>query len=410
MRIDKLLILLFLIQIKLIGQETIEVNRITIGESFEIYSQILNEQREIYVYLPQGLWGMDEKTSNLPVIYVLDGESQFNHTATTVDFMSAAPNGNDVIPRSIVVGIPNTNRVRDLTPIKDENFEFSGGGKQFLEFITKEVIPHIDSTYQTTQHRTIIGHSLGGLLTFEALLRKREYFNNYISIDPGFGLANQIYLSEVIDTLNQTNLKTENIFISIANNRPTFLTEEEMIFDTSQLIKNFGLPNEKFKTASESKDWSINIKIKTYPNETHYSIPHPSTYDGLKELYHFYSYKEIQNYYHPEFKSKRDLVDNLKKHYTKLSEKMGYEVKPMQGYINSFAYGLNHFDREDLAIDLLLYNLELNPKNPIVHNNLGYFYMTNDYTKEAIEIYSKSLELKNDDWVSETIEKLKRKD
>ncbi len=408
MKINNLLIILVLLQIRLIGQESMQTNKISIGETFEIQSSILNEKRMIYVYVPQSVWGMDKITSNLPVIYVLDGESQFNQTAATVDFLSIATNGNDFIPRSIVVGIPNTNRTRDLTPRKDEKFEMSGGGPHFLDFITKELIPYIDSTYQTANHSTIIGHSFGGLMTFEALLKKRDSFDNYIAIDPGFGLANQTYLNEVIDTLNQTNLSKENVFFAIANNLPEVVSQNETLTDTSQLIRNFVIPNEKFNKAYEADNWNLNIKIKYYPEENHYSIPHQATYDALRELYKFYSYSGMQNYYHPKYQNRRDLVQNLKEHYKQISKRLGYQIKPMQGYLNSFAYGLNHFDREDLAIDLLRYNIELYPEDPILYNNLGYFYMSNGYIEKAIEIYTKSLELKEDEWVAKTISELKK--
>ncbi len=404
------LILLVFSQVKLIGQELIESKPIKIGQIIEIQSSILEEKREIYIYQPQGLWGMDEKMVNLPVIYVLDGESQFNHTTTTVDFLSIATNGNDFIPRSIVVGIPNTNRGRDLTPVKDVDFEMSGGGPRFLDFITQELIPHIDANYNTSNHRTIIGHSLGGLMSFEALLRKRDYFDNYIAIDPGFGLANESFLNEVLDTLNQSDLSTENVYFTAANNRPKFLAKENIMSDTSGFMKAIDIPNQKFIEAYKSTDWKINLTTKYYPDENHYSVPHRSTYDGLRELYKFYTFPEITNYYHPKYQNKNDLVDGIKDHYKMISFKMGHEVMPMQGYINSFAYGLSHYDREDLAIDLLKYNIALHPKDPVVYNNLGYYYMTHGYNVQAIEVYSKSIKLKEDEWVLKTIDELKNKD
>ena len=408
MSIKKLLILLLLIQFKLSGQELSKADKISIAETFEIQSSILNETRRIQIYQPQGLWGMDDELANLPVIYVLDGESQFNHTATTVDFLSIATNGNDFIPRSIVVGIPNTNRVRDLTPKEDMNFEMSGGGPQFLDFITDELIPYIDSTYNTSGHRTIIGHSLGGLMSFEALLRKRKFFDNYISIDPALGFANESFLEEVIDTLNQADLSTENFYFAAANNRPMFLSKDDMLQDTSRLLKSIDIPNHKFITAAESKNWRIKLTTKYYPKENHYSIPHKSTHDGLRELYKFYTFHEMTNYYHPKYKHQNDLVDRIKEHYKLISERMGSEIIPMQGYINSFAFGLDYYNRDDLTIDLLKYNIELHPDNPNMYNNLGYFYKKKGYAKEAIEMYTKSLELKPDNEILQTIKELKK--
>ena len=404
-----ILIITLLLQFNLSSQELASKNSIAIGSTIEIKSSILKETREIYIYQPEGLWGMDNNLSNLPVIYVLDGESQFNHTSTTVDFLSTATNGNDFIPRSIVVGIPNTNRVRDLTPKEDEEFEMSGGGPQFLEFITSELIPYIDSTYHTSNHRTIIGHSLGGLLVFETLLRKREYFDNYIAIDPGFGFADESFLHEVMDSLDHCELSAENLYFTSANNRPMFLAKEDLMSDSSKFMKAIDIPNQKFIKEKDLKNWNINITTKHYPDENHYSLPHISTNNGLKELYHFYSFSEITNYYHPKYKNKNELIKKLKKHYSQISDELGYEVVPMQGYINSFAYGLSHFDRQDLTVELLEYNIELHPNDPIMYNNLGYFYMSQEENLKAIKMYQKSLELEKDEWVIATIEELKKK-
>jgi len=408
MKLNILLVLFLVCQINLHGQEISKKTEISLAQKINIKSSILGEERDILIYQPQGLWGMDEKMVNLPVIYVLDGESQFFHTMTTVDFLSIATNGNDFIPRSIVVGIPNTNRNRDLTPVKDAKFENSGSGSKFLDFITQELIPYIDSNYNTSNHRTIIGHSMGALISFKALLTKRNYFDNYIAIDPSFGLANESFLNEVLDTLNNADLSTENLYFSAANNRPDFITKEDIMFDTSEFLKSIDIPNHKFIEAYNPDKWRINLTTKYYSNENHYSVPHISTYDGLRELYKFYTFPEITNYYHPKYKHKSDLVNSMKQHYRTISHKMGYEVIPMQGYINSFAFGLSHFDRKDLAIDLLKYNIELHPEDPAVYNNLGYYYMTNENIKKAIEIYNQSLKLESDEWVLKTVERLQK--
>lgn len=277
---------------------------ITVGERISIYSSILGEDREIYIHEPAGFWGMDEEMENLPVVYVLDGESQFLNTVSTIDYLSAGPNGNDIIPRSLIIGIPNTNRNRDLTPIKGiigndpTTLETTGGGPDFLEFITTELIPYIDKHYSTCSNRTIIGHSMGGMAAFYALLNKREYFNNYIVIDPGFGFANEAFYNTVLDTLRRVDLSEENLHFAAANTRPTFLSLEAMKNDTSDVIKLLDRPNNKFLNLEESKDWKINLSMKYYDDEIHYSVPLRATYDAMKYFYNYYSFKEMNNYYH----------------------------------------------------------------------------------------------------------------
>src|SRR4051812_29636798 len=85
--------------------------KINVGESFSIHSNILNEDRTIMVYLPEGYSESDE---SYPVLYLTDAETHFIHTGGNVSFLSSP--GIDYIPKLIIVGITNTNRARDLTP------------------------------------------------------------------------------------------------------------------------------------------------------------------------------------------------------------------------------------------------------------------------------------------------------
>ncbi len=407
-----LLSLIAVLQTSLHSQASSYSNSISIGQIIEIESAVLGESRQIFIHKPSGLWGLDEEMSNLPVIFVLDGETQFLQTVATVDFLSAAPYGNDLMPRSIVVGIPNTNRIRDLTPIKgvlanDPNtLELTGGGSKFLDFITQELIPYIDANYKTSTHRTIIGHSLGGLLTLEALLRKRQYFDNYITIDPGLGFAEEAFMRELVDTLQTADLSLENVYYSSGNTRPSFLAKSDLLSDTSDIMKLMDIANSKFISTSAESQWKVNLTLKEYPDENHFSLPQRATYDGLKKLYDYYPFPEILDYYHPSYKDRTNLVDQLKAHYQDISSKMGIEVHPLEAYLYSFAHGIAPSGREDLAIALFKYNIELHPNKAIFHSHLGSFYRSIGQQEKALEAYQKSLALEDDASTLAIIEEL----
>jgi predicted alpha/beta superfamily hydrolase len=102
-------------------------------------------------------------------------------------------NGNTICPEMIVVGTPNTDRTKDLTPTyvdSDPPFmdtifaKTSGGGEEFVSFIKNELIPHIDSKYPTQPYKMLIGHSFGGLTVVNILMNHTKLFNSYICIDP----------------------------------------------------------------------------------------------------------------------------------------------------------------------------------------------------------------------------------
>ncbi|MFD0964760.1 alpha/beta hydrolase [Pseudofulvibacter geojedonensis] len=159
----------------------------SIGKSVEIESQLLKESRAINVYLPSSY--SQDKLKSYPVIYLLDGskDEDFIHIAGIVQFGSFS--WIKMLPESIVVGIGNVDRKRDFTypsqnKLDQKEFPTSGKSGDFINFIEKELQPFINTNYRTSQERTIIGQSLGGLLATEILFKKPELFDNYIIVSP----------------------------------------------------------------------------------------------------------------------------------------------------------------------------------------------------------------------------------
>jgi hypothetical protein len=117
------------------------------------------------------------------VLYKLDGDNQIERYDNSIDVLHSL----DAIPDIIVVAIPNGRglRNRDLTPAslhQDSGPDGKTGtgemgrGDRFLDFIERELIPHIDKQYRTAPQRIFAGHSRGGLLVLQSLLSKPELF------------------------------------------------------------------------------------------------------------------------------------------------------------------------------------------------------------------------------------------
>src|SRR5579862_8259454 len=130
-------------------------DKITLGTVDKVNSKILKEERKIWVYVPNSGNNDVYAKQRYPVLYLLDGDAHFYSVVGMIHQLSSV-NGNTICPEMIVVGIPNTDRTRDLTPTnsltgpdgsKISDFKTSGGGEKFESFIEKELIPHIDSVY-----------------------------------------------------------------------------------------------------------------------------------------------------------------------------------------------------------------------------------------------------------------------
>ncbi|MEZ4778408.1 MAG: alpha/beta hydrolase-fold protein [Flavobacteriaceae bacterium] len=158
----------------------------SIGETVHFYSELLQEDRVLNIYLPNGYKNSDKK---YPVIYLLDGsaDEDFIHIAGLVQFGSFS--WINMIPETIVVGIANVDRKKDFTyPSTDKEYvkkyPMTGHSENFIQFIETEIQPYIEKSYKVTEEKTLIGQSLGGLLATEILFKKPNLFANYIIVSP----------------------------------------------------------------------------------------------------------------------------------------------------------------------------------------------------------------------------------
>jgi predicted alpha/beta superfamily hydrolase len=151
-----------------------------------VHSNVLNEDREIWVRMPAAAQG---KKESYPVLYMTDAGTNINEIGSTIDFLA----DNNFMPPVIVVGIANTDRNRDLTPSHAgmphsdgtvEPVPTSGGADKFLDFIQTELLPEIEKRYATYSYRIFAGHSLGGLFAIHALISRPELFNACSATSP----------------------------------------------------------------------------------------------------------------------------------------------------------------------------------------------------------------------------------
>ncbi|MFK7784604.1 MAG: alpha/beta hydrolase [Crocinitomicaceae bacterium] len=185
-----------------------------IGERLEFHSKILNQDRMLNIYLPNGYSSDNNKT--YPVIYLLDGskDEDFIHISGLVQFASYP--WINMIQESIVIGIENIDRKHDFTfptTIKKdkEDFPTSGGSEAFIDFIEQELQPYIESTYKVQNDKTIIGQSLGGLLATEILVKKPDLFDTYIIVSPSLWWNDQSLLD--LDFTRYSGSK--NIYVGV---------------------------------------------------------------------------------------------------------------------------------------------------------------------------------------------------
>ena len=244
----------------------------SIGKIATFKSKILNENRTLNIYLPEGY----NSKERYPVIYLLDGSANedFLHVAGLVQFF----NMTFKMPKTIIVGIANVDRKRDFTfptNLKDlkKAYPTTGGSAKFIDFVEKELQPYIKTHYKTNDTSYLIGQSLGGLLATEILLKKPDLFTNYIIVSPSLWWDDESLLKAAPAILSTQTDTKKWVYVSVGSEGKV------MEKDAADLVRALqGSGKKKMK-----------IDFAPLPKENHATILHNSIYEALKILY---PYKE----------------------------------------------------------------------------------------------------------------------
>ena len=237
---------------------------------FAINSAILNEERTGFISLPDSYHDSTSADTTYPIIILLDGYVHFKTAAGVVHFLSSSRIRNYLMPETIIIAVENVDRERDLTvtKIKTKRENTMGGGRDFLNFIETELIPYIDKNYRTEPTRTLIGHSLGGLLTVNAYMDADSIFDAYIAIDPSLWWDDPMMTAKVEAITPAVFHK--KLFIATANQVK------------SRYEKNKKKHDRFYNLLGSKSDKKANIKIETFDDENHRTVPLRGLYDGLK--------------------------------------------------------------------------------------------------------------------------------
>ena len=325
--------------------------KISIGETQTVSSSILNENREIQIYLPSSY----EKypSQDYPVIYLLDGENNFHYLTGFVQKLSKAPYPS--MPEMIVVGIVNTERSRDLTPTA-QRFDSeakdskriegtTGGNMAFFQFLETEVIPDIEKKYLTNGLNIFVGHSFGGITALNHMLNGTKEMQAYIVHDPSIWWDDEVMLQRFQDAKGK-DFQNKKLFI-------TQVGESENTERTSSHYKGIQKLNDYLQTKPFK---NLSYQYKQYEGEDHGSVPLKGNLDGLRYIFDNIkiNIKDIPN--------QPNLVQE---HYAKLSQNLGFEMQPSEPYLDAVLNYLKRLDDPKIAEQFQEYIISIYPKGNV---------------------------------------------
>ena len=388
-------------------------NDIIIGKVDSLHSEILNEDRKIWVHVPE--YNPDDFyiNKNYPVVYLLDGDAHFYSVVGMLKQLSS----NGICPKMIVVGIPNTNRLRDLTPTKgkpdawrtSDMIAESGGGKNFMSFIQKELIPYINTNYPALSYKMLIGHSLGGLTVMNTLVKYSNLFDSYIAIDPSMWWNDKKLLKEIKQINFDKKYKNKSLYIGIANTMKTGMNYSEVQKDTTIQTRHIRAIKELNTTLNKDAQKKLSYRGKYYKDDDHGSVPLITEYDAFRFIFNFYNLKaerDANEYLDPE----NNFLEKIINHYSNVSKILKIKVKPNEGFINYLGFHRLKIKQLEQSENFFKLNITNYPNNHSVFDSLGDFYAVNGEKEKAIENYKKSISLNKDSFSKIKLKELESND
>jgi len=156
----------------------------------------LGRTRKIWIYIPADYATTQDR---YPVIYMQDGQNLFDDYTAYAGEWNVDETLDDLIksgtPPCIVVGIDNgPQRMTEYNPYTFEKFG-KGEGDQYVDFLTNTLKPFVDNNFRTISDKKntiIVGSSMGGLISYYAMLKYPEVYGNAGIFSPSFWIAEKI--------------------------------------------------------------------------------------------------------------------------------------------------------------------------------------------------------------------------
>jgi len=255
------------------NKSTASVNVKIIDTAFFITQ--LNRHRRIWIYLPQDYV---QSNKRYPVLYMHDGQNIFDNATSFSGEWGIDECLDTMKKKCIVVGIDNGGDKRlneycpydfSLSGIAANSISGKGEGKEYVDFLVKNLKPFIDNNYRTMKEKKntwIAGSSMGGLISMYALLKYPKVFGVAGVFSPAFWVGPQIF-----DDINKKGFKVKGKIFFYAGE----LEGESMVPD---MLKAYQEMNENSKAKMK-----IVVNKEGKHNEQAWRIEFPVFYKWIRD-------------------------------------------------------------------------------------------------------------------------------
>ena len=191
-------------------------------QSISLTSIVNGRDYRLMVALPDS-YGTSEQT--YPVLYLLDPAMSF---LSVTEFVRWLGHWGE-LPELIVVGIGYpSDDIDDVFSLRD--YDYIRHQDEFIEVISQEIFPLVDSTYRTdSTDRAIVGFSDGGVFALHVLVNRPELFNRYVVIDSGTSEITRLFPNNVTDFRERLTGLNVKLLVANAGNESAATLNESLI-------------------------------------------------------------------------------------------------------------------------------------------------------------------------------------
>lgn len=344
----------------------LSINAQTIYETFQ--SKKLNASRDLKIHLPNNY----DPSSNLkyPVIIVFDGDYLFEPVVGQVAFQTYF----DKMPESIVVGLVQ-GKDRFYDSYHDEvtglPIEF---GARFFEFISTELIPHIDRNYKTSKFKVAVGHDLMANFMNAFLLKDDPIFKAYVNLSPDF----KGDMDENVS--NRLKWLKEDVFYYMVTSSDDVVPLRNGILDADQKLKQID-------------NRALKYYFEDFEGHSHYTLVTGGLSQALDKIFELYKPISDREFKEDILTYEGTLDTYISKRYKKIEDLFGISKPISEEEFEKIVQAAEQ--RDDLA-SLEKIGKLANKQDPTT--SYGTYYMALHAervgkTKRAKKLYESALDL-----------------
>jgi predicted alpha/beta superfamily hydrolase len=322
----------------------------------------VGEAREFWISLPDGY---DASTERYPVVYLMDGDFNFNSGGIGA-LRHAAQLGE--IPEFIIVGIRNTDRSKDIFPevvTYPDSSRDGGRANQYLDFIHEELMPHIEQTYRTERYRVLYGTSNSGFTAVHALFRTPAMADAYVAASATLSIPS--FRRERNDLVRDFKGGRRRLALVMGER------------DLPTVISLNGALKEQI---DQSAPAGLTCRLRVIPNGEH--VPANSLVEGLRDL--FDGWRITQSLTGETFPEIRAQVDGR-------LARFGVPGRLPEDALKGLGETLLGEKKLGQAIEVFQYRVQGYPRSPDAQVSLGDAYRQDGKPGQALACYRQALSL-----------------